>query len=261
MNSIDDLGDMLAEEVLSEMACTFFGSRVEVDEMVELFEQYAEELKQKSEEVSLKAGLLNILLIDSNTINEFYGKLGVKPEDLLDKKTYTKDVLPQKMPFGLTEKSKYIKLILIAYDSLQKACNTYVRGNDIMGYEKEDDKKVSINYTLLMNMSKMINEKIKQVNEKSPVCTLSYTRQLQPEKIEKENIAGTQFSELGCDDLDQKMKIKPLDFESYDIDKYPELPKVDNVKSDITDFGKKVYTEKTSSVEKVISDIKVKMRI
>lgn len=259
MNSIDDLSDMLAEEVLSDMAATFFGSRVEIDEMVELFEQYAEELKEKSEKVSLKAGLLNNLLIDSETVTEFYAKLGVNPEDLLDKKNYSKNVLPQKMPFGLTEKSRYIKLILFAYESLQKACHIYVRGNDITGYEKEDDKKVSINYTLLLNMSKMINGKIEKANEKSPVYTLSYTRQLQPEKMEKENIAGTQFSELGCEDLDQKMKIEPLDFESYGIDKYPELPKVDKVKSDITDFGKKVYSEKTSLVEKVVSDIKRKI--
>ena len=47
MKPPSDLGDILVEEVMCDMAETFFGSRVEIDEMLELFEKYAEELKKK----------------------------------------------------------------------------------------------------------------------------------------------------------------------------------------------------------------------
>jgi len=68
MKPPSDLGDMLVEEVMYDMAETFFGSRVEIDEMLELFEKYVEELKIKSEGVSHRAVLLNTLLIDAKTI-------------------------------------------------------------------------------------------------------------------------------------------------------------------------------------------------
>jgi len=264
MKPPSDLGDMLVEEVMYDMAETFFGSRVEIDEMLELFEKYVEELKIKSEGVSLRAGLLNTLLIDAKTIAEFYSQLKVDHQNLLNKSTYSEKVLPGKMPVGITEKSEFTKLFLFAYESLQKACREYARGNNFMGYDNEDEEheeKLPVSYALLLNMSRMINEKIKKVNERSAICTLQYTRQFKPDTIEKEHIVGTGFSDIGCDRLDRNMKFEPLNFDSYKIDKYPELPKIETVKSDITAFAKKVFSDKTIAAKKVLSDIRGKSRV
>ncbi|MFO8084846.1 MAG: hypothetical protein R6U27_11070 [Desulfobacterales bacterium] len=260
MKSFDDLSDMLVEEVMSDMAGSFFGARVEIDDMVELFEEFVKVLEKKKDAVSLRAGLLNTLLIDSTTAETFYSLLKADPGNLLDKKTYSKDVLPEKMPLGLTEKSVFTKLFLFAYESLQKACSAYVRGNNVMGYDEKDEQKFSVNYAMLVHMCRIINEKIKKVNKRSAVCTLQYTRQFKPETIEKENITGGGLSDLGCEDLDHKMKFKPLDFESYNIERYPELPKLDQVKSDIISFARQVYAGKTSSAKKVMSDIRFKIK-
>jgi len=252
---------MLVEEVLCDMAETFFGSRVELDEMLELFEEYVKDLKKKSEGVSLRAGLLNSLLIDSKTIDEFYSHLKVDPQNLLEKNRYTDTVLPDKIPVSITEKGEYTKLFLFAYESLQKACREYARGNNFMGYDKEDDEREPVNYAFLLNMSRMINEKIKKVNERSTVCTLQYTRQFKPDVIGKENIAGTGFSDIRCVDLERNMKFKPITFEAYQIDNYPELPKIDMVKSDLTAFAKKVYSAKSAHVKKVLSEVKDRIRL
>jgi hypothetical protein len=261
MKPPNDLGDMLVEEVMLDMAENFFGSRVEIDEMLELFEKYVEKLKKKSEGVYFRAGLLNTLLIDSKTINEFYSHLKVDPEKFLNKSSYSENVLPEKMPISITEKSEFIKLFLFAYESLQKACREYARGNNFMGYDKEDeDEDEPVNYALLLNISRMINEKIKKVNERSTICTLQYTRQFKPDTIEKEHIVGTGFSDIGCDNLDRNMKFKPLIFESYKIDKFPELPKIETVKSDITAFAKKVFALKTTAAKKVLSEVRGKIR-
>jgi hypothetical protein len=269
MKPPSDLGDMLVEEVMCDMAETFFGSRVEIDEMLELFEKYVEELKKKSEGVALRAGFLNTLLIDAKTTAEFYSHLKVDPQNLLNKNTYSEEVLPGKMPISITEKSEFTKLFLFAYESLQKACREYARGNNFTGYDKEnedegegeDEEKEPVNYALLLNMSRMINEKIKKVNERSTICTLQYTRQFKPDVIEKEHIVGTGFSDIGCDGLDRNMKFEPLNFDSYKIDKYPELPKIETVKSDITAFAKKVFSDKTIAAKKVLSDIRGKRRV
>jgi len=263
MKPTSDLGDILVEEVMCDMAETFFGSRVEIDEMLELFEKYAEELKKKSEGVALRAGFLNTLLIDAKTTAEFYSQLKVDPQYLLNKNTYSEEVLPGKMPISITEKSEFTKLFLFAYESLQKACREYARGNNFTGYDKEDEdeeKKEPVNYALLLNMSRMINEKIQKVNERSTICTLQYTRQFKPDVIEKEHIVGTGFSDIGCDGLDRNMKFEPLNFDSYKIDKYPELPKIDTVKSDITVFAKKVFSDRTTAAKKVLSDIRGRIR-
>lgn len=262
MKPPSDLSDMLVEEVMCDMAETFFGSRVEIDEMLEIFETYVKELRKKSESVSLRAGLLNSMLIDDKTVSEFYSYLKVDPQNLLGKTTYSDKVLPDKMPVALTEKGEYTRLFLFAYESVQKACREYARGNNFLVSDTEDDEKQSVNYAFLLNMSRMINEKIKKVNERSTICTLQYTRQFKPETIEKEQITGTGFSDIGCDHLDREMKFKPINFESYKIDKYPEIPKIDNVKADITAYAKKVFSANTTSARKVLSDIrsKIKMR-
>jgi hypothetical protein len=261
MKPPNDLSDMLVEEVMYDMAENFFGSRVEIDDMLELFDEYVEVLKKKSEGVSLRAGLLNSLLIDSKTIAQFYSNLKVDPQNLLGKSTYSEKVLPDKVPISITEKGEFTKLFLFAYESLQKACREYARGNDFMSYDQEDEEKQSVNYALLLNMSQMINEKIKKVNERSTVCTLQYTRQFKPDAIEKENIAGTGFSDIGCDGLEKNMRFKPVKFESYKIEKYPELPRVDTVKSEITVFAKKVFSTKTTAAKKILSDIRARIRV
>jgi hypothetical protein len=261
MKPSNDLSDMLVEEVMCDMAETFFGSRVEIDEMLEIFEEYVEELKQKSEGVSLRAGLLNKLLIDSKTITEFYSYLNIDPENLLKKSTYSEKVLPAKMPISITDKSEFTKLFLFAYESLQKACSDYAHGNGLTGTDNEDDdQKQLVNYALLVNMSRVINEKIKIVNERSTVYTLQYARQFKTEVTEKEHVVGTGFSENGCDGIDRNMKFKPLKFDSYKIEKYPELPKTETVKSNITAFAKKVFTANAVAAKKVLSDIRGKVR-
>ncbi len=260
MKSFDDLSDMLAEEVLGDMAGSFFGARVEIDEMIELFEEFVEALREKSEQVSKKAGLLNTLLIDLSTAEKFYSRLKVDPGNLPEKKAYSKEVLPEKWPFGFTEKSVFTKLFLFAYECTQKACRDYVRGGKAASDSKKEDLKSSVNYTMLVNMCRIINEKIKEVNKRSAVCTLQYTRQLKPEILEKEYITGGGLAEPGCEDLDHKMEFRPLDFESYNLDQYPELPKLDQVKSDITFFAKQLYTSRNSSAKKILSDIRSKIK-
>jgi hypothetical protein len=189
-------------------------------------------------------------------MKQFYSYLNVDPENLLEKSIYSEKVLPEKIPISITDKSEFTKLFLSAYEALQKACSDYVHDHIL----EEDDKNQPVNYALLANMSRVINEKIKKVNERSTVCTLQYARQFKTENIEKENVVGTGFTGNGCDGIDRNMKFKPLKFDSYKIEKYPELPKVETVKSNITAFAKKVFTDNTVAAKKVLSDIRGKIR-
>ena len=262
MKPIDDLTDRLAEEVLGDMAESFFGSRVEIDHKMELFEKYRGELKQKAEIVFSHAGLLNFLLLDKKTAADFYAALNVETGELAEKDGFPDHILPDKIPMSLTltVKGEYVKLVQFAYAALRDSCADYMRGRLSASVASDPDEEPPVTYQMLKFMGGMINEKIKKVNERSAICALQYTRQFDPEHMEKEKITGGSFAEHGCDRLEKNLKFKPIRFESLGIPVFPDLPAPDSVKDKTSQFAKKLYSRKTPEAKKAVAEIKARMK-
>ncbi len=256
MKPITDLTDMLAEEVLGDMAEAFFGARVEIDEKLELFEEYRKALEGKARMVSSAAGFFNFLLLDKRAAGEFFAMLKKDPGVLTGKEGFSKSDLPGKMPTALTVKGQFAKLFAFGYEALQKRCTEYVSGEHSDGFTASEDVKVPVSYEMLKHMSELINRKIKTVNERSAICTLQYTRQFDPEKIEKEKITGGGFSDAGCDNLEKNMKFEPIKFDSFDIEIFPELPRPEDVKNEVANFAKDLFSRKTSEAKKATDEIR-----
>lgn len=250
----EDFSDMLAEEVLTDMASAFFGSRVKVDEMLEVFDQSVEKLKQKQKEVEFRAGFLTFLFIKKDIADRFYRSINVSPELLLEEPKCTPEVLPDKQLSALTSKGEYIKYLLWAYESIKDAITKYLLGSQKPCPADNDDFEP--NYKKIKHMSEIINEQIRKINKRSTLGTLQCTRGFNPGALEKEKITGGSFSDYGGNKLDQKMKFKPIDFDSLNLKKFPNLPEPKSVKSKITSFGKKVYSDNTDGAKKIISQIK-----
>ena len=262
MKPIDDLTDLFAEEVLGEMAESFFGSRVEIDHKMELFDQYREELKKKGEMVFSHAGFLNFLLLDKKSAADFYAALNVEPGELAEKERFPDHILPEKMPWALTltAKGEYVKLVQFAYKALRDMCADYMRGRLLASTAADLEEEVPVTYEMIKCMGEMINEKIKKVNERSTICTLQYTRQFNPENIEKEKFTGGGFAEHGCDNLDKNLKFKPIDFDSLGIPVFPDLPAPDSVKEKVSQFAKKLYSRNSSKAKKAVAEIKSRIQ-
>ncbi len=262
MKPIDDLTDRLAEEVLGDMAESFFGSRVEIDHKMELFEKYRGELKKKAEIVFSHAGLLNFLLLDKKSAADFYAALNVESGELAKNQGFPDHILPEKMTLSLTltAKGEYVKLVQFAYQALRESCDDYMRGRLNASVAIDPEEAPPVTYQMLKFMGEMINEKIKKVNERSTICTLQYTRQFDPDHMEKEKITGGSFAEHGCDRLDRNLKFKPIRFESLDVPVFPDLPAPDSVKDKTSQFAKKLYSRKTPEAKKAVAEIKARIK-
>ncbi len=255
MNPFNDFSDTLAEEVLTDMADTFFGARKQLEDMIEIFQSLVEELREKEVEVAGRAGFLHYVLLRGKVAGDFYESIKVDSPQILLESKFSDKCLPYKIPFAFTDRGKFTKLVLWAYDALQNACDEYINGKYYDDPEEKGRKKLTIHYKLIKNMCKVINEKVYKVNtDVSPVCVLQYAKKFDPETMEKERIAGATFGGYACS-IDEKLAYKTIDFDSLQLKKYPELPKEDKVNFEITLFCKKNYPKYKDEIKKLISDL------
>ncbi|MCP4351607.1 MAG: hypothetical protein GY795_39585 [Desulfobacterales bacterium] len=250
-----DFNDSLVEETLTDMANNFFGTRIELENMIELFHSFAEALRKKETEVGARTGLLNYLLLNRQTTDDFYKSLSIEcPENLLNSKLSDNTII-RSFPVALTAKGEYIKLVLMAYEGLQKICDEYNNGNDSDYSDDNESDNIPVYYKMIVNMCSLVNDKVKSVNNHmAPGDALRYVKSFNPELIGKERIIGGVG--FGGNSLNQKLAFQPIDFNSLDLKKYPELPVLHKVSSEITLLCKKLYSENKRNIKKQVSDLK-----
>jgi hypothetical protein len=254
MSSHKNFSDSMAEEVLTDMADTFFGARKELEHTIKAFQSLVETLREKETEVDAGAGFLNHLLLYGRAGSDFYTSIKVDtPSILLESKIPDQTLLP-KVPFALTSKGKFIKLVLRAYDALQEACDEYINGKYYKDPE-EEVKRVTVHYKQIKIMCEIINEDIQKINRNlNPACVLEYAKGLDYETREKERITGGTLDGYTCS-IQEKLEYKPIDFDSLHLKEYPALPKKDSVISEIRSFCKKIYSKNKADIDKLISDL------
>ncbi|MBW2100077.1 MAG: hypothetical protein JRG68_04815 [Deltaproteobacteria bacterium] len=254
MSSHKNFSDSMAEEVLTDMADTFFGARKELENTIKAFQSLAETLREKETEVDAGAGFLNHLLLYGKAGTDFYTSIKVDtPSTLLESKIPDRTLLP-KVPFAITSKGKFIKLVLRAYDTLQKVCNEYINGKYYTDPE-EKVKRLTVHYKQLIIMCKIINEDIQTINRNlTPACVLEFAKGLDYETREKERITGGTLDAYACS-IQEKLEYKPIDFDSLHLKKYPKLPKKETVISEIKSFCRNLYNKNKADIDKLISDL------
>ncbi len=228
-----DFNDSLVEEALTDMANNFFGVRIELENMIELVHSFTETLREKETEVAARAGFLNYLLLNWQTADDFYKSVNIDcSENLLNSKLSDK-TLPVTLPFALTARGEYIKLVLMAYEALQKVCDEYNNGKDSDYSEDKESGNMPVYYKMIVNMCNLVNDKVKSVNNHmAPKDALRYVKNFNPELMGKERIIGG--IAFGESSLNQKLAFQPIGFNSLKLKKYPELPVLHRVSSEIT---------------------------
>jgi hypothetical protein len=260
MKPQSDFSEILVEEVMTDLADTFFGARVELEQMIDVFNENLRQLSKIGDTILHKAGFLNFLFADEKTAKSFYESIGVKQPELFLPGVFTEEALPEKFPFALTPKAEFKKLVLWGYEQLQKVCKEFTHGSR---YNSEDGQKEKLkpSYNLLRQMSELINEEVKKVNEMSPTCVLQFARQFNTEQVEKEKKSGTECSQIGHQNLDHKMCYKVIDFEKLCIVEYPELAEPKKINAVITSFCRQKYAMNKYRFQKRLEEIKEKSRL
>jgi len=263
MNPNNDFNEPLVEEFLTEMADNFFGTRRKLEHLTEVFFSYIEMLRKREKEVEDKAGFLNYLLLDAKLSPDFYRAIHLDVPEMLSEITFPNEILPKKFPFAFTEKGEFVKLVLHAYELLQKASDEYNNGkhDSELAEDDEEAEKGDVYYKLVVNMCDVINEKVKKVNtDMTPSAVLQFVKKFDAAAENAEQFTGAMFSKYDCN-FDNKFAYCPIDFDSLKLKIFPELPKKIKVESEIISFCKRVYSDNKEAFKKRISALKAKIDI
>jgi len=229
----------LVEEVLTDVAESFFGARKELDDLSELFMAYVERLRKEARRVEAVAGRLNHILVRNTVCREFYGMLGIdQPGPYLDSRLLSED--PRiSIPFAITERGRFIKLVIRFYTELQHASETYTRGP---ADTDDGTGDAPVYYNLVRSMCALINEKVCRVRDgMSPACVLQYARKFDTQHGQQATVTGATVGTYAH--MDSKFECRPIDFDRLDLAQFPKLPEADAVNADIIAFCKAHYPD------------------
>ena len=236
-----DYDSPLTEEVLSDVAQTFFGKRKKLDDMIDILERFIDALKQKAERVEQEAGLLHFLLVEDTLVEGFYSAIGVdEPGDLC--KCRPPRPLPERsVPFAFTDRGRFVRLVSDQYRRLERSCSEYrcSSENPVAGAEKPVDTCVDVR--LVKAVRELVNEKIREVNEQSsPSAVLQYAKGFDTGKEKKSKVTGATGGEYAG--LDRKYVYRPISKEQMGLKRFPDLPGTEQCRRRLERFCKKIYS-------------------
>lgn len=255
----DGFVDPLVEEILTDVAESFFEHRRQLEEKINLFYSYVEELRLKEVEVRTRAAFLNHLLLHGRQAPAFYAMLGVEGALF----TAAGAAAPQSalacMPFAIGFCVRFVKLVCTAYDALQKSCALYLHGRSKADMTAKPDPTQAY-YALVIEMHRLINQEIDRINSSiSPSCALQFAKRLNPLMAQKEKITGGGATDARS--LDEKMCYAAIDLESLSLKRYPELPEIEAVRPAVKRFCETLCRTHAKKIKTVMADLKARLSI
>lgn len=250
MSKLDYLSEEMVEETLKEAADTFFGKRKQVDQELEFLNQQAEELRKKGELIKENASRLNYLLPDEDSINFFWTQLGLK--DSVYPSIQGECTERMSVPWAMTLKGKYQKVLLSMYDDLKTLVKDYLHGRYVDHPEIKGKKVITPNLSNLKKRAEYINKNIEQINRwNKPDDVLAFSRRMNIDESSKRESIGSGLEY----DFDHDLCLSPFDFSSLELTEYPELPggKKDYYK--IADITMSIFKEKKEQVRTILDNI------
>jgi hypothetical protein len=262
MSIQDDYAKDLADEVLSDMAENFFGTRKQLDKTIDLFFEYVGELKKKQDLVEERFRFLNYLLMISHKVSEFYEDLGVQDTGAIPREgALSEKAISVHAPSAFTLKGKYVKLVMWAYETVQKGCKAYNHGMDYQEMKRVGFEERDAYYDLVMGMHHLINQEIRRVNAKvSPSHILQTAKRFDPDTQQKEHFTGGGGYYGDDSSLNRELNYEPIDKASLNIPKFPDLPELDRVEHQISKICKDRFRRHSESIRRIIREVHEKIR-
>jgi hypothetical protein len=261
MNSSSKTSDPLVGEILTEVAESFFGARKELEKNLEQFYAYVATLQANENSVAAKAQFLNYLLINPDVAARFYGLLKIDWRAIAPEGRLLQHWLPPAIPFALSARRQFAKLLLLGYDELRRACRAHVNGPGREDRQENHAQEIPVYYNLVKEMSFLVNEKIRKLNESfSPSSVLQFARKLNHPDVEMTaRLAGMAYAEAGRR-IDRKLMYPPIRFEDLRLKTFPDLPPREMVHSKIIEFCSQVYHGHKNEIRRLIADLKTRIR-
>jgi hypothetical protein len=233
----------LLDEMLTEVAETFFGARKEVDDMRTLLDEHLQGLRAKESAIRRQLAFLAYLLVDPPTTADFFRMLEVEAEPLGALPCAAADAPAEPLPFGWRRKSQYVKLVLRAYAQLHLLLNDYQNGtfSDARPGPEAPSPRQAAYCKLVLELAKLINAKISELNRNMPPSgTLRFVKQFDAQMQLKDFVAGSNIADY-TRTIDAKLRLPSIDLDSLPIVDFPSLPAPDIAAARIEAYCRKTF--------------------
>lgn len=254
MVDFKDFADKLQQEVVSDMAESYFGDRKALDNQIQAYYHMIDRLRVQVARLNQSAARLRVMLLDQETIDLFSNTLGF-PHSFLIPTEEVASPLFSSLPFGLTDRGRYRRCLYTAYSNYQKIGSEYLNGVYRDDPDQPGRKLLSVNYLQLSALSERINQEVEYQNrEMSPSRALRYVKQMDIDSAERGRLMGDPFLQEGCS-LDCELEFKPVDFEGAGFPEFQDLPELFKVKAMIRRFCKEIYPSRKQDMKKSMQSL------
>ncbi len=254
MGLFDEFADVLSQEVLTEMAGTFFGARRHVEDMMDALRGLALTLRSQESRVEGMAGLLNLLLLRGTARQGFYQTIGVAPEPF-EMAAASPLKMPFKPPWALTLAGRYCLLVKRAYAELAEAVHDYMHGKVYRDMKDRGRKKTSVHYGQVMRFCEQVNALVTKVNaDNAPSTVMQYVKNFNPEALAKERAVGSVNPDYASS-LDETLDFRPVDFNDLGLRPFPDLPDPDAAADAIRTYCRKLAAENREAVAAILAEV------
>lgn len=249
----EEMVSALQDEVLSEMAETFFSARKAVDDETELFRSREDDLRRAGQRALCHAGWLADLLTGPDMAEQLWRALGV-PVDFMRLPVGT-DACPHRdLPFAWTRGGLYEKLLQEVYEDTWRAFDDYINGaaSPVPG---RPGKVRRLGYRRYRQWAAEINQLVDKANrDHSPSCVLGMARSLDVEGQEKLRVAGSGMEGYACA-LDATLALPRLDEGLPGLPELPELPPPDAAARTLRAFARRVWRERRDRAAEALARV------
>lgn len=253
MDQRELLSESLAEEVLTDMAENFFGTRTQLERRIDRLYAHSRRLHQKAHRVAGAAALLRRLLLDEVETRGLGKALGAALDEF---PAAPPPSPPPHWPFALTRRGVFTQLVLDAYGDLHAVREEYMLGRYIPDPEIKGRMRVTVNYTSLRKFCDRLNADIDRVNRQaSPSQLLQYVKRFDVIQEERANILGSGFDGKTAL-IDQRMAFEKIDFDALGLPVFPTLPPVAKAQAPIKKFCRDLYRRRPAEIVEMMRTLK-----
>lgn len=251
MSDLRDFANQLQQDVVSDMAESYFGARKDLDDMIAAFHVMVNDFKTMVPKLSQAAARLHLLLMDRQTARDFYIALDIVPSCIPFNDDSPKPFFDT-LPFAFTQRGRFERTVCRAYHLFQQTADEYLNGKYFDDPDVPGRKRLTVHYIRLRALAEHINEEVDRINkDMSTTGTLRYVKRMDPVQSELELAIGEACLIEGCD-LDEEMKFTPIDFEGIQLPVVQDLPPLSKVKPVIIDFCKEIYPSRKEDIKKAL---------
>lgn len=256
MDQRELLSESLAEEVLTDMAESFFGTRKQLERKIDRLHAHARRLHQKAHRVTSAAALLRCLLLDEAETRGLGNALGVAFDGFPSDPAASPPTPPPHWPFALTRRGVFTQLVLEAYAELHAVREDYMVGRYVPDPDNKGRMRVTVNYTSLRKFCDRLNANIDQVNrQSSPSQMLQYLKRFDVIQEERANILGSGFDGETAQ-IDQRMAFQKIDFDALKLPVFPPLATVGKAGDPIKKFCRDLYRRRPAEISQMMQKVK-----